>query len=420
MTKIPPKVVLLGNKDAAEKFRAFGLSQLRILQESMALSGLKQDVRAVRTIDGFVVRAESVFGIDTVTINVPLRVPEEKIEEAVGVLKRIRISVVGTSLRLASGTPLLTSGFPDITGITGEFSELCIEESTELTVVGGTPPYTWSVDDFPDFSLGALEEEEVETEGTTVDLNTIEGNCEDGVNVAVIDAYAKEKTEEFCRPEVDTLEWDWDNSDEEVDLLDTVDICVKGGAPPYTWEVANEDFELGSAETEGVCNTLTATVAARGTAVITVTDCCGTILADVWAVRCTYGSSWQISSYTCCLTGIPEQVSSTGGYFSYRLTVGGIRQHEVVARFQGSLPTYNCAHPNLKYYCEEPGDGICDPLDGKCLTIPGWVDASPVWYFDGPCSCVETANYATCYSPYDGYTLPFGEHAYICQTWQET
>jgi len=420
MTKIPPKVVLLGNKDAAEKFRAFGLSQLRILQESMALSGLKQDVRAVRTIDGIVVRAESVFGMDTVTINVPLRVPEEKIEEAIGVLKRIRISVVGTSLRMASGTPLLTSGFPDITGITGEFSELCIEDSAELTVVGGTAPFTWSVDDFPNFSLGALEEEEVETEGTTVDLNTVEGNCEDCVNVTVIDAHAKEKTEEFCRPEVDTLEWDWDESDEEIDVNSSCTVCVKGGAPPYTWEVVGEEFSFDDAETAGVCNTLNATIDARGTAVITVTDCCGSVLDGVYAVRVTSGSSWQVSSYTCCLTGIPEQVTESGGKYTYRLTLGGIRQHEVVERHNDTI-AHGCDYPGTtRWWCEESPVGNCDPLDGKCLSIPGWVDTPPVWYHEGPCICVETANYASCYNPYDGFLLPFGAHAYICQTWEET
>jgi len=105
---------------------------------------------------------------------------------------------------------------------------------------------------------------------------------------------------------VTELSWDYDLSAETINQSQTVNIYVKDGRGPYSWEVTGTGFSLGYSETSGVGNTLIASGSACGTATITVTDCCGgevTGEADSGYVRCTTGVWDEIPFTSCIISG---------------------------------------------------------------------------------------------------------------------
>jgi len=422
---IPPKIVLLGDKAAADKLRGTAQSQLMILQEAMSLSSLKQDGRRLTFSDGSRIDIESSFGQDVIRIYVPPRIEAEVVEEERKKKEIVNIEVLGRNFRAGSGTPELNLCEGAIESVTGELTEECISEEIVVTVTGGTAPYTWSVDNFPVFALGDEDEQEVVTQGTTVSLTTQGGNCNVCGTVSVVDACSETDSLELCTPEVvDDLEWDWDESDEEVEPMDSCTVCVKGGTPPYTWEVESEEFSFDDEVTAGVCNTLNATAFAEGTAVITVTDCCGYSIAGVYAVRCTTGQ-WAILSYDeCCLTGHPDTVAwwpdLYGPCYRARRTLGGLMQDVFHDRHQTTL-AHGCDYPGeTRWWCNEPPTGNCDAGIGNCLDIPLWFDPTDE-YFDGPCSCVEGTSLAGCYSINNQYKATYArEVGYLCWYWAET
>lgn len=70
----------------------------------------------------------------------------------------------------------------------------------------------------------------------------------------------------------------------------TVTITVRGGCPPYTWDVTGSDYSFAEAETSVPYNDLTAIAIPSGdSATITVTDSCGTVVTayvNDYAPRC--------------------------------------------------------------------------------------------------------------------------------------
>ena len=75
-----PRIVLRGDRQAAEEMIREGVRQFDILLQQMKFAGLKQDVRRVRYLDGSEIVCKSVFGDNTLEIYVPPEV-EEREEE---------------------------------------------------------------------------------------------------------------------------------------------------------------------------------------------------------------------------------------------------------------------------------------------------------------------------------------------------
>ena len=75
-----PRIVLKGDRQAAEEMIREGVRQFDILLQQMKFAGLKQDVRRVRYLDGSEIVCKSVFGDNTLEIYVPPEVKEEEKE----------------------------------------------------------------------------------------------------------------------------------------------------------------------------------------------------------------------------------------------------------------------------------------------------------------------------------------------------
>ena len=60
-----PRIVLKGNRQAAEEMIREGVRQFDILLQQMKFAGLKRDVRRVRYLDGSEIVCKSVFGDNT-------------------------------------------------------------------------------------------------------------------------------------------------------------------------------------------------------------------------------------------------------------------------------------------------------------------------------------------------------------------
>lgn len=74
-----PRIILRGDKEAANLMSREGMRQLDILKNLMSFQKLKQDVRRVRFVDRSEIICRSIFGIDDVQIYVPeKRVAREK------------------------------------------------------------------------------------------------------------------------------------------------------------------------------------------------------------------------------------------------------------------------------------------------------------------------------------------------------
>ena len=75
-----PRIVLKGDRQAAEEMIREGVRQFDILLQQMKFAGLEQDVRRVRYLDGSEIVCKSVFGDNTLEIYVPPEVTEKKVE----------------------------------------------------------------------------------------------------------------------------------------------------------------------------------------------------------------------------------------------------------------------------------------------------------------------------------------------------
>ena len=73
-----PRIVLKGDRQAAEEMIREGVRQFDILLQQMKFAGLKQDVRRVRYLDGSEIVCRSVFGDNTLEIYVPPEVEERE------------------------------------------------------------------------------------------------------------------------------------------------------------------------------------------------------------------------------------------------------------------------------------------------------------------------------------------------------
>lgn len=257
---IPPKVILSGDKSKAEKLRAFGLSQLRILHESMAFRGLQQDVKRVRFEDGASIVVKSTFGLDEVSIFVPpVMVEEVEVEEVEEELEA-RVEVLGSRITLRAGpASVLVCEFTEeelleykLTWAENNPEEIAVDSKEWIYVLGGVEPYQWKVwgggywfDEEHTLTKITSTENLLATTGTRgskVELfsdDTICGPAE--IKVQDLCEQEADGTVPFFKEGIPVLVWSEDNP-EEIGRDSQVDITVEGGTEPYQWVVSGQGY----------------------------------------------------------------------------------------------------------------------------------------------------------------------------------
>ncbi|MCG8529322.1 MAG: hypothetical protein MI749_01525, partial [Desulfovibrionales bacterium] len=183
--------------------------------------------------------------------------------------------------------------------------------SVRLKVKGGTPPYTWTVNNDTDgdetfFSLDTKERCE--------DFNILYATgygCKDGT-VVVRDA-AGDTVTGCIRSKNEDPTWSITNPDS-IALNTSINVRVRGGSSPYTWSinVKGKGFVLDS--DIGPKAVLSATNSACGHAEITVTDSCDRKVTGT--VRSPRGR-WVLKSNNCELCGEGGQPTKNSYYKNY-------------------------------------------------------------------------------------------------------
>lgn len=193
-----------------------------------------------------------------------------------------------------------------------------------IYVIGGTPPFEWSVND-PPFWLQAVI--------TTIRKNGITTRVDDcGIaNITVTDYCGRHVSGVVTTPDVPWpyLPPTWsDENPEEIEQDSSIAVNIIDGVPPFIWQVSNDHFSLAYEKTDDRSNTLFSSPTACGTAEFTITDCLGTqCKADI---LCTEGE-WIIYGYST--RGEPADPQKCGTYsgspsctpFNYNQYQGGER-----------------------------------------------------------------------------------------------
>lgn len=465
---IPPRYTYKGDEEKARSLRGFAQSQLEILGRAMTFQGLKQDKRIVTFSDGTVIKAEIDHGLGTATVYCPPAAAEAEeigvkeitaIVNSTGGILRQGASIGDLSaipccneqgaaapVELCEGA-ILPFNLPIIVGNNHPFPG----EKHEYQVRGGIHPYTWLVtgDDyfFKDeednhiYETGGhvqaplchggkwhgyyggaegitgmlfmlmggrpINKDMCERDGGTLYLyrGTVEvytgAAC--GGKLVVTDACGEEAEMVLEGPST-PVQWDYDNSDEEIDPSESgVPIAVTGGSGLYTWEVSPDDtFSLGAVMTTVPTNTLNAEAGACGTCTITVTDCG---VEAVGHIRCTAGQWIHKAEYDdqCVLGGAGTFLGSGGsvgclnssatcsaGYY-YELISGNKKQYQMTCLSASGCQPHATACDGCadRDYCGSGMENCIDPehefpcqLGDCCLYCE-----EEYYYLDFTCFC---------------------------------
>lgn len=218
-----------------------------------------------------------------------------------------------------------------------------------------------------------------------------------------------------CCDEVDEMTWDTSTSATTINRSGSATVAVQDGKGTYAWSVSGTGFTLDEETTTGTSNTLNADASACGTATITVTDACETIVTG--EVRCNQGSSWQQEGGdpNCCGGG--NTVYAGGpmptGPRSATVTSGGTRQSETVTG------------PSAGSTCEACG-GPCGGCPGTCSSCLTWgsyrANSSPICFngFSGLYPDLYPAGPNLCYCADHGASQCGGGSSRQCTPANET
>ena len=232
--------------------------------------------------------------------------------------------------------------------------------------------------DWGDSSILIYPDETLETHAYTVCMT-------DGLGHVCCSDVEKICDDCICGEE-DTFTFDDASTADTVAPGSSIFVYVLGGCGDFSWSVAGTGFTLGSPTTTGRVNTLIAeTGVACGTAFITITDDCGTVVTA--EIRSTVGS-WQYHS-DCDLqwTGAWQ---SCGG--APEANAGGAES--IVGRYKFLFPAGGAA---VKCYCSSSTNGsggyewvVLFGAAGQCGNVPA--GAANAQCTDNACTggCIQT------------------------------
>jgi len=151
------------------------------------------------------------------------------------------------------------------------------------------------------------------------------------------------------------------------------EILVTGGCGPFTWEVSGTGFTFSSSQSDDRSNTLNADATACGTATLTLTDACGTVLTNY--VRCTTGQWVDTGNNACTVTGVGTQITGsfpTCSPCEYEIISGN---KKVVATIYGPNTGEDYCRDYLEsceagdtYECASSGQDNCEACGASPIT----------------------------------------------------
>lgn len=214
-----------------------------------------------------------------------------------------------------------------------------------------------------------------------------------GATLDVEDICGNTASIELVEPEL--LEWIEAQCDDQIDPSDTGSVASQGGSADFTSVISGTGFWLDpgfttKTITAGGGRTFIYTDAdACGTATITITDGCGSLISR--EILSTEGI-WELITSGCELSGIGTEVGSSGGspwWFDYELISGGMKQTQRTSWYQ--VINYGGPCPgNCPEGTECIGDGThpvpCEnaPTDLLPLRIICWT-AGSLFYYEWSC-----------------------------------
>lgn len=193
-------------------------------------------------------------------------------------------------------------------------SENSVEELVPGTngtvyVTGGYAPYKWTISG-AEFSFDGQGLTTVEGHGDNIDVYASNNAC----------GSATIKVTDLCDTEVQgtvtaqilDMEWDWDNSPQQIASNGSGVVHVIGGNPPYNWTISGTGFSfdgqgLTTAQT-GVPSITVHSVNSCGTAYISVTDKCGK--STNGAIRASSGQWKRNTNLDCSVEAIDDQYAN--------------------------------------------------------------------------------------------------------------
>ena len=174
----------------------------------------------------------------------------------------------------------------------------------------------------------------------------------------------------------------WASGDLTVGQSSSVAVEVVDGLGPYSWSVSGTGFSMLHASTEGVGNTLVTAADACGSATITVTDFCDTVVTGY--VRCTTGQWTLKEDCRSCFSG---------AVWTSACATCGVQEEEIISGYQRWLVSqrYEYYPDTLSSFWGQVGCG------SACVNVPPC--GTPIGCGDGT---ICTGSY-NCFAPISRY-----------------
>uniref|UniRef100_A0A6M3J0K4 Uncharacterized protein n=1 Tax=viral metagenome TaxID=1070528 RepID=A0A6M3J0K4_9ZZZZ len=268
-----------------------------------------------------------------------------------------------------------------------------IEIWTRIKVIGGCPPYTWTVTGAHMSVLSASTNSRgnwvyVEDTATADDTITVVDSVGGSITVTIKPGSNKCNVLYYVSPT-----WSAENS-ETMGRSTNIGLAVDDGAGPFTWTVSGTGFwfdeghSITSIETEGGNTSLYSDATACGAATITVKDACGTSITDY--VRGTVSSGWvDTNNHECTIEGLGTIVPELGGTFP---ACNGGCHYELI---DGNLRVIAVVH-GMGY-----GENYCRDYSDVCA-IGNTYDCAVSGQDNCEACGVSPITTCTCYVDYDG------------------
>ncbi len=240
----------------------------------------------------------------------------------------------------------------------GNPEEMGYNDSVEITVQGGKPPFHWHQPLGSTFVWAWTK-----TVGGTNWLTSDTGDgCGESTLLSISDACSSDCTGSIEIPEPDPMTWDSGSSTSEIARNDSGSVSVNDGKPLYNWNISGTGFWFDAGFTLTELETPSASIivytdeTACGAGFISVSDDCG---GDAQGfVRCTEESSWvKDAVFECHISGAYTTKAGNS-----HILIGGrykIVQFYDYSHLHGPVPP--CGEYDCTANC---GDPECDETTG--------------------------------------------------------
>lgn len=268
--------------------------------------------------------------------------------------------------------------------------------SETIYILDGEPPYVWEIESGYGYSLqfdatedlGGRPDERKNSQNT---LYSSFNSC-GTVNVKITDNCQTELICDFPSSAASDLEYDWENSGQTIEQLDSTLVAVKGGVPPYSWSITGDGFSVAYNE-GGLTNTVLTTSEACGSAVITVIDTCGD--ETTGSIRCTSGQWVLRETGENAINSFAGMGVDTIGSYCLETVRGAWKAEETLHSTASGAVTYAFCEARCNNYLP---NGCVSVLTGswlECSYIGGTVVTCPPPHDQGWPLCCHPSRQCT-------------------------